>query len=386
MKYQKLNRDQHFENAGPKRILALDGGGLKGILSLGFLAQIEALLRDRFDEPEFRLCHYYDLIAGTSTGAIIAAGLAKGMKVEELVHHYMTMGRDVFERDWFRKGLIRARYNKAKLAQQLKAVLGQDTTLGGDEIQTGLLIMTKRLDTGSPWPLGNNPNGQYFEASDDDNWISNKDYPLWQIVRASTAAPTFFDPESIVICDKPGLKSEVGNFVDGGVSPFNNPSLQAFMYATMKGYGVNWQPGANNLLVTSIGTGTADPNVTPAKLAIEGAVKSLLSLMDDCASLVETMMQWMSSSSTARRIDGDMGDLCHDLVSSTPLITYHRYNINLTPEVVGPLMPELSLDEISSLSAMDRADNLDALRSLGVVAARQQVCSSHFPKHFDLKA
>lgn len=246
--------------------------------------------------------------------------------------------------------------------------------------------MTKRLDTGSPWPLGNNPNGQYFEASDGDDWISNKDYSLWQVVQASTAAPAFFDPEAIVICDKPGRKSEVGDFVDGGVSPFNNPALQAFMYATMKGYGVSWPTGAHNLLVTSIGTGAANPSVTPAKLAVEGAVKSLLSLMDDCASLVETMMQWMSSSSTARHLDGDMGDLCDDLVSSTPLITYHRYDLSLTPDIVGPLMPELSLDKINSLSAMDQPDNLDTLRGLGILAARQQIRPEHFPDRFDLTA
>jgi len=60
--------------SGPKRILALDGGGLRGMLTLGFLRQIEEILRARHaGDPSFRLCHYFDLIAGTSTGAIIAA-------------------------------------------------------------------------------------------------------------------------------------------------------------------------------------------------------------------------------------------------------------------------------------------------------------------------
>lgn len=126
MTYRQLNRDQHFEPSSPKKILALDGGGLRGILSLGYLANIESLLRTRYDEPDFRLCHYYDLIAGTSTGAIIAAGLAKGMLVEDIVRHYMTIGHDVFERGWFRKGVIRARYDKDKLAEQLKAVFGPE--------------------------------------------------------------------------------------------------------------------------------------------------------------------------------------------------------------------------------------------------------------------
>ena len=66
---------------GPKRILALDGGGIRGALSLGFLERIERLLRERHANPDLRLRDYFDLIGGTSTGSIIAVGLAIGMDV-----------------------------------------------------------------------------------------------------------------------------------------------------------------------------------------------------------------------------------------------------------------------------------------------------------------
>ncbi len=80
MTYKILNRDEHFTHPGPKRILSLDGGGLRGILSLAMLLKVESILRQRHgNNNQFRLCHYFDLIAGTSTGAIIAAGLAQGM-------------------------------------------------------------------------------------------------------------------------------------------------------------------------------------------------------------------------------------------------------------------------------------------------------------------
>ena len=70
MAYRILTRDEHFSSKGPKRILALDGGGLRGILSLGILKHLEATLRARHGgDRGFRLCHYFDLIAGTSTGA-----------------------------------------------------------------------------------------------------------------------------------------------------------------------------------------------------------------------------------------------------------------------------------------------------------------------------
>src|SRR5947199_2591850 len=87
--YQKLTLKQHFDIGGPKRILALDGGGLRGIFTLGILKSIEDVLRKRHGNDEaFRLSDYFDLIAGTSTGAIIAATLAMGWSVDEIVNKY----------------------------------------------------------------------------------------------------------------------------------------------------------------------------------------------------------------------------------------------------------------------------------------------------------
>ena len=385
MKYKVLTRDEHFQAPGPKRILGLDGGGLRGILTLGFLQRIEQILRDRYDgEPSFRLCHYFDLIAGTSTGAIIAAALATGMGVEDLIGQYQKLGREVFKKGWFRKGVVRARYDEKTLITHLKRVLGEDRTLGDESLQTGLLIMTKRLDTGSPWPLGNNPQGHYFKAKPSDVWISNADYPLWQVVRASTAAPSYFDPEAITIAAEEGKKDVLGTFVDGGVSPFNNPSLQAFMYATVDGYRVNWKTGPKQLLLVSVGTGASDPSRTPSKLAAEGALKALFSLMDDCASLVETMMQWISSSPTARIIDREVGDLRNDLLASAPLLSYLRYNVTLSEQEAGALHPRLSSSQIASLGEMDNPDNLDALLELGKAAAEQKVNANDLPAAFDL--
>jgi predicted acylesterase/phospholipase RssA len=100
MRYTIKNRDQHLARDGaPKRILALDGGGLRGILSLALLQKIEDTLRQRHGgDADFRLCHYFDLIAGTSTGAIIAATLALGWTVKDLRARYMDLGVSVFER------------------------------------------------------------------------------------------------------------------------------------------------------------------------------------------------------------------------------------------------------------------------------------------------
>lgn len=80
---------------GPNRILALDGDGIRGPLTLGFLERIETLLRDRHRNPDLLLCDYFDLIGGTSTGSIIAAGLALGSSVTEAQDLYPRLGAPV---------------------------------------------------------------------------------------------------------------------------------------------------------------------------------------------------------------------------------------------------------------------------------------------------
>ena len=126
----------------------------------------------------------------------------------------------------------------------------------------------------------------YFAARP-NGVVGDGDYPLWQVVRASTAAPAYFDPQQITIARASGSKAVTGQFVDGGVSPFNNPALMAMMYATMSGYRIDWPTGADKLLVVSVGTGAADPTVTHASLAAKQAVDALLSLMNDAATLQE---------------------------------------------------------------------------------------------------
>ena len=70
---------------GPKKILALDGGGIRGILSVEILAKLESLLREKLGKDEnFVLADYFDFIAGTSTGAIVAACLSWGMTVDRI--------------------------------------------------------------------------------------------------------------------------------------------------------------------------------------------------------------------------------------------------------------------------------------------------------------
>ena len=159
------------------------------------------------------------------------------------------------------------------------------------------------------------------------------------------------------------------------------------MYATIEGYRIGWPIGADKLLVVSIGTGVADPEVKKSNLTVKHAVNALLSLMDDCASLQETMLQWMSSSRTARKIDGELGDLQDDLVAQAPLLSYLRYNVDLRQKSVQELDPTLTDSEkIESLSSMDAPKNMKLLHRLGTLAAARDISASDFASIFDLRA
>jgi len=90
---------ERLETDGPKRILSLDGGGIRGIISIGFLERIESQLRERNGSPDLLLCDYFDLIVGTSTGAIIAVCIALGMDTATIKNLYLEIGSNSYWRD-----------------------------------------------------------------------------------------------------------------------------------------------------------------------------------------------------------------------------------------------------------------------------------------------
>jgi len=91
----------------PHRLLALDGGGIRGLITLGILEKLEGLLAEQWkDENPFCFCDWFDYVAGTSTGAIIAAGIARGMSIKDLIQFYRENGVAVFERSHLMQRLI----------------------------------------------------------------------------------------------------------------------------------------------------------------------------------------------------------------------------------------------------------------------------------------
>ncbi len=367
---------ERLTTPGPKRMLALDGGGIRGALTIGFLDRLQTLLRERTGRPDLLLRDYFDLIGGTSTGAILAVGLALGHDPADLRERYIALGREVFrKRPWWR--WRSAFYDAQPLIAHLRAVF-EDRTLGDPSIPTGLCIVAKRADTNSTWPMLNHPAGRFFDA--------NKSIPLIDAVRASTAAPTVFIPQSIRIDpDSDGM------FIDGGVSAAVNPALLMFLVATLRGYPFRWPRGENSLMLVSIGTGTWHRRRHPAHLSRRWIPQWLGDLprwmADDANWQAQLILQAMSNSPTAWPIDREIGDLDGDLLTDEPALTYLRYNVELEQKRLADLgWPGLTERQLDRLRDMTAAESVETLADIGAAAAERQVEAGHLRRAFDVGA
>jgi hypothetical protein len=393
-------------DTGPKRILALDGGGVKGVLTLGMLKALEDELRRRAGGAEsFRLSDYYDLIGGTSTGAIISSGLALGLSVDELIALYMRLGPEVFGKNAGDGVFLQSKFESKKLRRALHSVLSTKT-LGSEDLKTGLAIHAKRIDTGSAWVVTNHPLGVFYDPSAESNIFPNKRYRLTDLVLASAAAPTFFDEIVIDIeFDEKRRPIQKGYFVDGAVSANNNPSLQLLMLALEPSYKFGWKSGADNLMMTSCGTGSRRPTIDGK--AFQGlppglrGVHALRAMVYDTQVQGVMMLQALSEPKKPWRINSEIGDMRGVCFSGVPLLDYQRVDVMLDtkPKVKrrgDPIPPMTMLErligrelESETLDALDLMDNgkkanMDLLLEIGLAAGRTYADAAYPDPKFDL--
>ncbi len=368
----------HLKPGTPKKILSLDGGGIRGALTLGYLKKIETIIREKYDQT---LHEYFDLIGGTSTGAIIASALATGMPVDEIRDNYMKLGEVIFKYSSFIYKLfpslpgIKSKFDHKGLEKKMGEFFG-DITMGSPEIKTGLCIVAKRADTNSVWPITNHPEGQFFDSPQG----RNKNILLRNAIRASTAAPTYFKPMVIDVGD--GI---IAPFIDGSLSMANNPALILLKVAALKGFPFKWPMGEDKLSIVSVGTGYSVYNkhigeITKAWLTTWAKdIPDILML--DASWHNQTMLQWMSNSPTAKAIDMEMGDLSGDLICGKPLLKYLRYNFALTVKDLEELqLPgrQFNAKMLADLAEISHVQNKELLYQIGEKAAQTQVMASHF--------
>jgi hypothetical protein len=361
----------------PKRLLSIDGGGIRGALSLEILGAIEAGLRDRWARPDLVLADYFDYLAGTSTGAIIATALALGQPVDDVRLRYQSLGHKVFAKR-FLPMRLQSLYKDAPLRQELGDFFGTHRTLGDPELRTLLLVVMHNTATDSPWPLSNCTLAKYNRA--DRNLISppdrNLDIPLAPLVRASTAAPIYFKPQLLKVG---GHDFE---FEDGGVTPFNNPALMLFLMATLPEYGLRWPVGEDQLLLVSVGTGSAaavNPGQRPGKATLAMAARNLPAVFMNGASVTQDLLcRSLGRCRAGRQIDREFGSrLDATGVSGANLFTYVRYDADLSDEALRKFGVKDPAQR-KRLRKLDAVNEVPLLQQLGRHAAAGIDLDRHF--------
>ena len=212
------------------KILSIDGGGIRGVYPAHILKCFEEKLG-------INLLESFDMIAGTSTGSIIAAGVACDIRAAEMVNMYKEHGADIFKKKKsripFKKQstatqlMLESVYESSSLSDVLKGVFN-DITLG----QVAKPLILPATDVG-------NGGVHVFKSAYDPTFIRDRSVNVRDAVLASCSAPTFFDPHKV---DEYLLS-------DGGLWA-NNPALVAVIDA-QKRLGINY----DDIQVVSVGTG-----------------------------------------------------------------------------------------------------------------------------------
>lgn len=249
------------------RILSIDGGGIKGILPAAVLAECER----RFLRGGSAAA-YFDLIAGTSTGGIIALGLSAGHRAAEVLDLYLSHGAKIFPKGWtppfaigrtvkslyqFARDLTVYRYEREPLENALRDIFGS-RTLGS--VERGLNIPT-------------------FDGFNEVNVLKTPHHPDfrkdWQeqlvtVALATSAAPTFFST----------YRNGIRHFADGGVWA-NNPTMVALVDA-LSCFNVN----RHDIEILSLGCGEQDMRMSEGQIKRGG--------MMHWRSIIETAMHLQS--------------------------------------------------------------------------------------------
>lgn len=271
--------------------IAIDGGGIRGVIVTTALSMLEAKL----ERPLNEIARLY---AGTSTGSIISAGLAAGLSANRIHELYLELGGHIFRQTWrtFFFPLTRYRYSPRPLEQALRDQFGdmrmkdlwQDLALR-DVVITAFDVLANETCFIKPWKL------QYQE------------WPLVKAVMASSSVPTYF----------PAVD---GRYIDGGVGSYANP---CYLAAYELSFCLGWKPEETTLL--SFGTGRS-PNAMkagePDRIAAWDWVEPVLdafltSASDQQVRLVDTFFAKLDF----RRFQVDMDDaLPMDDPAAIPLL------------------------------------------------------------------
>jgi hypothetical protein len=312
-----------------RTILSIDGGGVRGIIPLACLVRLESRLG--------RPCReIFDMAAGTSTGAVIAAGIALGVSARGLLALYRELATEAFQRlPWWQVVLNRGNHRyRLDFVTRLLTEMGAHLPL--NSLPLDVMITAKNTRTGRT---------DFFVRDQEGNAGRWGELPLRDAVLASVAAPTYFPPHRAT------YRGSDYVWVDGGVGVAGNPCYQAAVEAFHYSGG-RYPPGDTRML--SFGTGRLPHAIdAPRASIIDWGFWVLDELLGDSA-------DWQTY--ITRREYGMSGRL-----------DFRRYQIDLTPAILADLdiavppgvdLAKIGMDAVWAVELLEQigrafADRLD---------------------------
>ncbi len=310
-----------------RRILSIDGGGIRGVFPASFLSWIEDAIEDN-------IANYFDLVVGTSTGGIIALGLGSGFPARDIVRFYEDFGPEIFKGNRLMRGIRQLGYSKYSdkpLRCALESTFGQRRL--GDS-RSRLVIPSLNLET-----------GQVYIYKTAHNTRLENDYKerVVDVALATAAAPTFF----------PTYRSDAGTpLIDGGVWA-NNPTGLAVVEAI----GVLDWP-RESLRVLSLGCTTEPLGVNRGRLSGLGVTYWASKIVD-----VFMTAQSYSSLGTAYVLINHQ-----DVMRVSPYVQRGRFGLD-------------AVSEISALKGLGRSEarsSLPDVRRLFIEGGHAEAFEPHF--------
>jgi len=326
--YKNLNID-------PKNriIISLDGGGIRGILTLQLLKKMEEI-------AGLQLSQFCDLFAGTSTGAIIAGLMASGHSAIEIEQLYIQLVSKVF----LKRGLLANRYldppayDKVNYRHSLKDVM-DDSTLKDACVKNGvdIFITSKNITDNDE---------EFFTCFNTPAGIQGtyQDALLRTVMEATMSAPTYFRP--------------LERFIDGGTTTYNNPSLAALMEAVE--YDGKGKYAVEDITMYSMGTGKLVKSVSPADGANPPGIDAYFWLnyvMDessqDASSMQNDLLRSkMMSSLDFRRFQISFDTIAMQKLPDRDISSIHFSNANTLHDLTDAELQNVEMDDVSKFDLM----------------------------------
>jgi patatin-like phospholipase/acyl hydrolase len=220
-----------MENTVEKfRILSIDGGGIRGIIPAKVLCELERELKEKY--PDKQLYEHFDLICGTSTGAILAIAIALGISAADILKFYKENAQLIFPK-WFLKvlprksrAIITSIYSNKELRKKLETIY--------TAANEGKIPIMHDLKTKVCVPVFNGNDGQInvIKTRHHEGYFRDYKLPAHEVALASASAPIYFPPHSFSFSNEHGAGTNI-NMIDGGIFA-NNPSLIGILEATEK--------------------------------------------------------------------------------------------------------------------------------------------------------